>query len=541
MRTLILTLLLLAGPAKPPVFTDITQAAGITFRHSYGDHHLDNIVEGTGAGACFFDFDNDGRQDIYFVTGVWTKGVSDNDGRDLRGKLSGRLYRNLGEGKFEDVTEKAGVASTAYGSGCSAADYDNDGWVDLYLLNYGANTLYHNKGDGTFEDVSAKSGLDDARWSLSAVWFDADNDGWLDVYVANYLLYDDGKFRDYYPAQGYPGPLSYAGQPSILYHNNGDGTFTDVTRAAGLWRPGGRAMSATAADFNNDGAMDIFTSNDAMENYFFLGDGKGHFTESALEANVAYSEHGQGVSSMGPYYGDVNRDGWLDLFVPNLNYVSLFVYNPQKKAYDNLNDRAGLAPLLGQYAGWGSVMFDYDHDGWLDLFTVHGHAHHEYVQEDSLLRNRGDGTFEDVSRQSGPYFEQKYVGRGVAWADIDNDGDIDLLVVNLNDAPRLLRNDGANARPWLMVDARLKFPTGTRTAIGARVTVTAGGMRMIDDVNPVRGYLSQGDPRLHFGLAGAQQADVEIRWPDGKVEKFPGVKANRFLKLEHAAVARKAQ
>lgn len=186
-------------------------------------------------------------------------------------------------------------------------------------------------------------------------------------------------------------------------------------------------------------------------------------------------------------------------------------------------------------------MFDYDHDGWLDLFTVHGNAHHEYVQEDSLVRNRGNGTFEDVSRQAGAYFEEKYVGRGAAWADIDNDGDIDLLVVNLNDAPKLLRNDGANAKPWLMVDARLKFSTGTRTAIGARVTVTAGGMRLIDDVNPVRGYLSQGDPRLHFGLAGAQQADVEVRWPDGKEEKFSGVKANQILKLEHPAVARKAQ
>lgn len=542
MKAAILGLLLLAEPAaKLPLYTDITKAAGITFRQSYGDHHLDNIVEGTGSGACFFDYDNDGQQDLYFVTGVYTKNVSDNDGRDLRGKLSGRLYRNLGNGAFADVTEKAGVASAVFGSGCSAADYNNDGYVDLYLLNYGPNTLYRNKGDGTFEDVSKKSGLDDARWSISAVWFDADNDGWLDVYVGNYLLYDDGKFRDFYPAQGYPGPLSYSGQPSILYRNNGNGTFTDVTKAAGLWKPNGRAMSVTAADFNNDGAMDLFTANDAMENYFFLGDGKGHFTESALEANLAFSEHGQGVSSMGPFYGDINRDGWLDLFVPNLNYVSLFVYNPEKKAYDNRNDAAGLAPMLGQYAGWGSVVYDYDHDGWPDIFTVHGNAHHEYVQEDSLVRNRGNGTFEDVSRQAGGYFNEKYVGRGAAWADIDNDGDIDLVVVNLNDAAKLLRNDGASARPWLMVDARLKLPGGTRTAIGARVTVKANGLRMIDDVNPVRGYLSQGDPRLHFGLGGAQKADVEIRWPDGAVEKFEGVKANQVLKLEHAAAARKAQ
>ncbi|MBN9656764.1 MAG: CRTAC1 family protein [Acidobacteria bacterium] len=522
-----------------PVFTDITKPAGITFRHSYGDHHLDNIVEGTGGGACFFDYNNDGFQDIYFVTGVWTKSVSDNEGRELRGKLSGKLYRNNGNGTFTDVTAQAGVASMTFGSGCSAADYDNDGRVDLYLLNYGANTLYHNNGDGTFTDVSEKSGLADARWSVSAVWFDYNNDGWLDVFVGNYLKYDDGKFRDFYPAQGYPGPLSYSGQPNALYRNNGDGTFTDVTKEAGVYKSNGRAMSVSAADFNNDGYMDIFVANDAMENYFFENTGKGTFVEKALDLDIAYSEHGQGVSSMGPFFGDVNRDGWLDIFVPNLNYVSLFVYNPKDKHYDNMANQAGLSAMLGQYAGWGSVVFDYDHDGWLDLFTVHGNAHHEYVQEDTLVRNKHDGTFEDVSRRSGSYFNEKYVGRGASWADIDNDGDIDLLVVNLNDAAKLLRNDGGNAKPWIMVDARLNFPTGSRTAIGARVTVTAAGLKMIDDVNPVRGYLSQGDSRLHFGLAGAKEADtVEIRWPDGQVERLEHVKANQVLKLEHAATAK---
>jgi hypothetical protein len=524
-----------------PVFTDITKQAGITFRHSYGDHHLDNIVEGTGAGACFFDYDGDGFQDIYFVTGVWTKGVSDNDGRDLRGKLSGRLYRNNGNGTFSDVTEKAGVASTTFGSGCSAADYDNDGHIDLYLLNYGANTLYHNNGDGTFTDVTEKAGLADGRWSVSAAWFDYNNDGWLDVFVGNYLHYDDGKFRDFYPAQGYPGPLSYAGRPSALYRNNGDGTFTDVSKETGVYKVG-RAMSVTAADFNNDGLVDIFVANDAMENYYFENTGKGTFVERAMELDLAFSEHGQGVSSMGPAIGDINRDGWLDIFVPNLNYVSLFQYNPKRKAYDNIATAAGLSPMLGQYAGWGSVVFDYDHDGWPDLFTVHGNAHHEYVQEASLVRNLGDGRFEDVSRRSGSYFNEKYVGRGCSWADIDNDGDIDLLVINLNDAPKLLRNDGGNRKPWLEVDARLKFPTGTRTAIGARVTVVAGGMRMIDDVEPVRGYLSQGDPRLHFGLAGRDKADsVEIRWPDGVVERRENVPANQVLTLVHEAKTKAAK
>lgn len=533
------TLVLAAAPPDLPVFTDITDQAGITFRQSYGDRHLDNIVEGTGSGACFFDYDNDGLQDLYFVTGVWTKGVSDNEGRDLRGKLSAKLYRNKGGGAFEDVTTKAGVGSVVFGSGCSAADYDNDGDVDLYLLNYGPNILYRNNGDGTFTDVSKASGLDNPRWSVSAVWLDYNNDGWLDVYVGNYLLYDDGKFRDFYPAQGYPGPLSYSGEPDALYRNNGDGTFTDVSKETGIYQPGGRAMSVTAADLNNDGLMDIYVANDAMANYYFENTGRGAFVEKAIQMNLAYSEHGQGIASMGPFVADINRDGWLDIFVPDLNYCSLLIFDPKEKLYRNASGEAGLAVVMGQYAGWGSVVFDYDHDGWPDIFTVHGSAHHEYVQEDTLVRNLGNGKFEDVSRRSGKYFGEKYVGRGAAWADIDNDGDIDLLVVNLNDKPKLLRNDGGNRRNWLMVDARLKFPAGSRTAIGARVKVTANGMMQLDDVNPVRGYLGQGDPRLHFGLGDAARADVEIRWPDGGVERLAGVKANQTLRVEREARAGK--
>jgi hypothetical protein len=522
-----------------PAFTDITKQAGITFKHSYGDHHLDNIVEGTGAGVCFFDYNGDGLMDIYFVTGTWTKNVSSNEGRDLRGKLSNRLYRNNGNGTFTDVTDAAGVGGNGvFSSGCSAADYDNDGHVDLYVLNYGRNILYHNNGNGTFTDVSAKSGIDDARWSLSATWFDYDNDGFLDVFIANYLQYDDGKFRDFYAAAGYPGPLSYNPQPSALYHNNGDGTFTDVTRQAGVFKEG-RAMSATVSDFRNSGLLDIFVTNDAMENYYFENTGKGGFAENALEYSIAYGENGQGVSSMGPVVGDFNRDGLLDIFIPNLNYCTLFTQTIQKGHRSFIDQTAitGMSVVMGQYAGWGAVSFDYDNDGWLDIFTAHGDAHHEYVQENTLMRNKGNGKFEDVSDRSGAHFREKYVGRGVSWADIDNDGDIDLLVANLNDRPVLLRNDGGNTHNnWLTVDAKLKFPTGTRDAVGARVVVTTGSLKQVEDLIPTRGYMSQGDPRLHFGLGKAGFADtVEIRWPDGKTDKLEHVKANQFLKLTHEA------
>ncbi len=535
-----LSALTLAAP-QLPVFTDITKQAGITFKHSYGDHHLDNIVEGTGAGACFFDYDGDGYMDLYLVTGTWTKNVSSNEGRDLRGKLSNRLYHNNGDGTFTDVTEKAGVGGNgAFGSGCSAADYDNDGHIDLYVLNYNGNILYHNNGDGAFTDVSKQAGMDDKRWGLSAAWFDYNNDGYLDAFVGNYLLYDDGKFRDFYPAAGYPGPLSYSGQPNALFRNNGDGTFTDASKEAGVYKPDGRAMSVTVADFRNIGLLDIFVADDAMENYFFENSGHGTFVEKAVDFGLAYGENGQGVSSMGPVVGDVNRDGLLDIFIPNLNYCILFqqaLVNGRRTFFDR-TAITGLSQALGQYAGWGAVMFDYDNDGWLDLFIAHGDAHHEYVQEASLMRNRGDGTFEDVSDRSGQYFKEKYVGRGVTWADIDNDGDIDLLVVNLNDSPKLLRNDGGNRNNWITVDAKLRFPTGERDAIGARVTVTSGALKQIEDLMPTRGYLSQGDPRLHFGLGKAAYADlVEIRWPDGVVEKYEKVKANQFLRLVHEAKA----
>ncbi|RPJ86026.1 MAG: VCBS repeat-containing protein, partial [Acidobacteria bacterium] len=298
-------LIVTAAQIQPtlPVFTDVTAQAGIRFKHSFGDYELTNIVEGTGAGPTFFDYDNDGFLDIYFVNGRWQKNVSDNRCRDLHGKLSNALYRNNGDGTFIDVTEKAGVAGTGYGFSSSTADFDSDGDLDLYVLNYGPNTFYRNNGDGTFTDITQQTGLGDPLWSLSAPWLDYDNDGDLDVYVANYLEYDDGKFRAYYPAAGYPGPLSYSGQQDHMYRNNGDGTFTDVTKVVGMINPDGRAMSAMATDLNNDGYTDVYVANDAMENYYYESRGNGAFEEKALFMGLAFGQHGQGVSSMGPTPG----------------------------------------------------------------------------------------------------------------------------------------------------------------------------------------------------------------------------------------------
>jgi hypothetical protein len=525
------------GAADPPratlpVFTDVTEQAGIGFKHSYGDHDVSNIVEGTGSGATFFDYDGDGWLDIYLVNGAWNRSVSDNRGRNLQGKLRNVLYRNNGDGTFSDRTAKAGVGDPSFGFGSSAADFDGDGDLDLYVLNYGPNVLYRNNGDGTFSDISKSSGLADARWSLSAPWLDYDNDGDLDVYVANYLEYDDGKFRSYYAAAGYPGPLSYHGQQDALYRNNGDGTFTDVTKKAGLTNPDGRAMSAVATDLDNDGLLDIFVANDAMENYYFRNTGKGTFKNKALLSGLAFGEHGQGVSSMGPSIGDVDGDGRLDIFVPDMGYGSLMMN--RGAMFEDRITVSKLAVMCGQYTGWGGILFDYDNDTDLDLFVTNGNAHHEYTEEDVLAANDGRGNFTDVAERSGDYFKKKFVGRGSAFADYDNDGDVDILVVNLNAPARLLRNDGGNRGNWLQVQARL--PGGKSDAIGARVTVVTGKTRQIRDVVGVMGYLSQADPRAHFGLGAAKKADrVEIRWPDGTVKSLANVPANQLLTVVQAA------
>jgi len=530
----VVTLLVLAASAVAadqagwPTFEDVTEKAGIRFKHSFGDRHLSNIVEGSGPGGALFDYDNDGYLDIYLVNGRWLPDVNDNLGRDLRGKLFNALYHSNGDGTFTDVTAKAGVAGNGYGMGATAADYDNDGDLDLYVSNYGPNELYRNNGDGTFTDVSKESGLADPHWSMSAVWLDYNNDGWLDVYVPNYLEYDAGKFRDFYPADGYPGPLSYKGQPDALYRNNKDGTFTNVTKEAGMYSADGRAMGAVASDLNNDGLIDIYVTNDAMPNAYWLNSGNGAFKNDAERWGLAFGEGGQGVSSMGPVVADINRDGFLDMFVPDMGYNCLLLN--KGKMFVDVTAQTNIAVICAQYTGWGGLLADFDNDGYPDMFVANGDPHHEYPEEDVLLRNDRKGKFVDMADRSGPWFRTKHVSRGAASGDLDNDGDVDIVVFNVNASPNLLRNDGGNRNRWLTVAPKL---AGTRMdAIGARVTVTAGKMRLTEEVYGSIGYLSRSDTRVHFGLGEANQADlVEIRWPNGKTTTLRNVKANQILKV----------
>ncbi len=523
----------LIGQSPAPYFTDVTDEAGLQFRHSFGDVELSNIVEGTGPGVVFFDFDNDDYPDIYLLNGNWKPEVNDNRSRNLRGQLTNALYRNSRNGTFTEVTIAAGVGDEGFGMAGSAADYDRDGDLDLYVLNYGPNVFYRNNGDGTFTDVTAEAGLSDPLWSVSAPWLDYDGDGDLDLYVANYLEYDEGAFRDFYAAQGYPGPLAYKGQPDHLYRNNGDGTFTDVTTEAGLLDPDGRAMSAIAVDLDQDGDQDIYVANDAMPSAYWVNDGRGSFTDQALIQGVAFGEGGQGASSMGPTVGDIDRNGLLDIWIPDMAYGCLLEQR-EKGLFSDVTAEANLAVICGQYTGWGSGLVDFDNDGYLDVYVANGNAHHLYTEEDVLAQNDRTGHFLDVAKDAGDYFQTKSVGRGAAFADYDNDGDIDVLVANLGASPRLLRNDTKNSNRWLTVVPLL--PDGETVAVGATVTVTVGPMHLIYPVHGVFGYLSASDPRPHFGLGAADRADrVEIRWPDGEEQLLEAIPANQILEVVQSA------
>jgi hypothetical protein len=519
------------APAALPTFTDVTKSAGIKFQHSFGDNDLSNIVEASGSGCAFFDYDGDGLLDIYLISGCYRPGISDVRGRKMAGKKSNKLYRNNGDGTFTDVTDKAGVANPeGFDMACGAADYDNDGHPDLYITGYGGNKLFHNNGDGTFTDVTQKAGVADGLFGIGFAWLDYDNDGRLDLYVGNYLEYD-ASYRYFYAADCFPGPQSYKGQPDILFHNNGDGTFTDMTRKAGAYNPAGRAMGVTACDFDLDGFIDVFVANDAMENYFYRNNGNGTFINIAHEAGVAFGLNGEGTSAMGPVFGDVNGDDLFDLFVPDMQYGCLYM-NQGDGTFTDATNRSGIAQVLGQYTSWSGNLFDYDNDGWLDAFVANGDAHRMEGQEDVLLRNRGDGTFEDVSGRSGAYFHDcKYVGRGSAVGDFDNDGDLDILILNLGGPAVLLRNDGGNRAGWLTL--RLVGTRSNRDSIGATVIVQCGDRRQMSFVGGASGYLSQSDSRVHFGLGTHAKADtIEVRWPSGAKLTLKDVKADQFLTLQ---------
>jgi hypothetical protein len=530
---------LLAVNTSAPIFTDVTGASGIGWKHTSGESRDHYLLETMGGGVAFVDFDNDGLLDILLVTGGETP-----NGKAAESPLNA-LYRNLGNGKFEDVAGRAGIARLPfYGMGVAAADYDNDGFEDLYITGYPSSALFHNNGDGTFTDVTEHSGVSNpAKFAASAAWLDYDRDGRLDLFVANYVKFsfDGPQHCSFEGKPTYCAQTEYDGDSSRLYHNNGNGTFTDVTARAGLAGLVGRALGVVAIDADGDGWPDLFVSRDASPNLLLLNKHDGTFQDAGQTAEVALNMDGNARAGMGVDAGDVTGNGWPAFVVTNFNDEShaLFV-NPGKFPFEERTVQSGLAQLTHAFVGWGAHFIDYDNDGNLDLAIVNGHLNDviertrrdvTYREPPLLLRNPGTGVFQDVSKEAGTAFQQRYRARGLAVGDFDNDGRPDLIFTRLNDTPVLLRNTTTPSGAW--VGFQLEGTRGNRDAVGAKVVVRSGSRRIVRWIEGGGSYLSSHDKRLLFGLGAGAPAAVtaEIQWPSGRSQVLSGLAINRYHKI----------
>jgi len=540
-------LLLAAGPPAPVEFTNFTKAAHIDFVHYKGSRGVSTILEEAGPGVCVADFDGDGWQDIYFV-----------NGRDLYGRgISARnaLYRNNGDGTFTDVTEKAGVPGNAYGLGCVWGDYDNDGFPDLYVTQYGKNILYHNSGDGTFADVTDKAGVGGTDFGTmfhtGATFFDYDRDGRLDLYVGGYANFGPTSQRYCNIGAGMPSscrPMVYGGTPDVLYHNNGDGTFTNVTKKAGVYQPKGLNLSVGAADYDNDGWPDLFVANDGLEAYLYHNQHDGTFKEIAVPSGMALTGDGGTMAAMCISLGDYDNDGYLDLYVSDFQLASDHVWhNDGKGFFEEASEMLGITAPTKHVLSFGGGFFDMDNDGWLDLFIANGHVYEgvekvfpdtTYKQINSLFHNtfynRGAGKFIEVTRQAGNGFTVPYAGRGAAFADFDNNGNMDVIVANNDDPPLLLHNGGGTGNHF--VNFKLIGRKSNRDAMGARLRLRAGGISQIREIAGGGSYLSQSDLRAHFGMGRAARADsLEVFWPSGVRQTFRDIAADGFYVIDEGS------
>lgn len=515
--------------ATDDYFQEIGKEIGLDFIHSIGDKELSNIVESSCGGVAFLDYDQDGYIDLYITSGTWKEGLSTGPKPDKMPQ--NHLYHNRGDGTFEDVTKKAGVGGPWYSMGVTVGDYNNDGYPDLFVSNYGPNVLYKNNGNGTFTDVTkrAKVGGEENKFSTGAVWLDYDNDSFLDLYVGNYLNFDP-KYKYYYAPDGFPSPMAYDAQPDILYHNNGDGTFEDVTKSMGITDRDGRAMGVGAVDYDDDGFVDIYVANDHSMNYLWHNNGGKGFTDMGTPSGTAFGQSGESAVSMSVDFADYTGSGRMDMFISDDKYCRLYE-NLGNGIFSDRSYSSGIAMPAGQYVGWSSSFIDYNNDGLVDIYKVNGALKHLYGQEDQLFENIGNGKFKDVSTESGKYFLQELVGRGACFGDYDNDGDIDGYIVNLNDSGAFLRNNKGNQNNWL--ELNLVGTTSNRDGIGSRVKISSGGKVQTAQKKSTTGYLSQNDPRMHFGLAKSDMVEkIEIKWPSGKLQILENIKANQILTVK---------
>jgi enediyne biosynthesis protein E4 len=529
-------------PAAAVTFSDVTRQSGIGFVHFKGNKGTPTILEETGPGVCVADYDGDGYPDIYFVNGrdLYDRGIS----------VRNALYHNNGDGTFTDVTVKAGVPGTAYGMGCVWGDYDNDGFPDLYVTQYGKNVLYHNNGDGTFSDVTDKAGVGAAElgatFHSAATFFDYDRDGRLDLYVGAYADFKSTSQRACDIGHGVMNPcrpMVYPGSAAVLYHNHGDGTFSDVTKAAKIYQPNGYNLAAGAADYDNDGWPDLFVANDGADAYLYHNNQDGTFTNVAMTSGMAFTQDGNAMGAMCVALGDYDNDGNLGLLITDFQLASDHLWhNNGKGFFDQVDYPAGIGGPTKQVLSFGGGFFDYDNDGWLDIFIANGGVWPDiekisdslhYRQINSLFHNEHDGKFAEVSKTSGNGFSVPHVGRGVAFADFDNDGSVDVIVANNGEAPLLLHNDGPARGPRNhFINFKLAGTRSNRDAMGARIRVRTGGAEGLNQMREIEGggsFMSQSDLRANFGLGTSDFADeVEVQWPSGLHQTFRKVKGDRF-------------
>lgn len=527
--------------SQPVRFVDVASSAGINFRHDNAASKEKFLIETMGAGCGWLDYDQNGLYDLYLVNSAATAAYTPAH------PLRSALYRNNGDGTFTDVTDKAGVgAEGLFGMGVAVGDYDNDGFPDLFVLGYGRCILYRNRGDSTFEDVTRHAGVENiGRWASSAAWFDYDNDGRLDLIIANYVDWTpQHNFRcggEAPQERSYCHPDVYQGLVPTLFHNNGDGTFTDVTKSSGLGQKPGNGLGVVTFDYDNDGWQDIFLANDSMPNFLFRNNGNGTFTEVAYSAGVAVSSEGHAEAGMGTDAADLRGEGCMDLIVTHLDMQLARLYsNAGDGTFEDATFRSHLSYATYHNSGFGTRFMDYDNDGHRDLFIANGHVldnvtlFHSgttYAEPKMMFRNNGHGVFEDVSAHLGGDFLAPRVSRGAAICDFDNDGDLDILVNNNGQAPQLLRNDGGNANHWLEI--LLIGTKSNRDAVGARVMLHAGTLVSYDQRKGGTSYQSAQDPRLHFGLGSSTKVDtLEVQWPSGAVTRLSNIPADQIIAIQ---------
>jgi hypothetical protein len=533
-----------ATEPAPILFRDITAEAGITFQH-HAAPEKKYIVESMSGGVALFDYDNDGLLDIYFVDSLTVDTAKDS------GAARSALYHNLGKGRFADVTDKAGVGHPGWGMGVCTADADGDGWQDFYVTTIGQNRLYRNNHDGTFSDIAEQSGVSAGGWSAGCGFADYDRDGRLDLFVSRYVKIDLSRLPEfgkdktcqYRGIAVQCGPRGLAGESDFLFHNDGNGRFTDVSKQAGVSDPNGYfGLGIAWFDYNGDGWPDLYVANDSTPNFLYRNNRDRTFKEVAFPAGVAVSEDGAEQGSMGVALGDYLNNGRLSLFVTNFSEEYNDLYRHDGDHFTDVSFSSKTAPSSLRYVGWGTAFFDYDNDGLLDVIVVNGHVYPQlekarlgasagYRQRKLLYHNRGDGTFDEVASQFGRVMMDERVGRGLAVGDLDNDGRLDVVINNLDGSPELLHNELAGRGSWLIV--KLTGSGGNTDAIGATVTARAGSFTQTQVVQSGASYISQNDMRLHFGLGRVTEVDaLDVRWPNGTVTTRQKVKANQIVRIE---------